>query len=66
MSDPKIDVVLDFLKEYKTRKEIEEKFSLSNTQSFNLLNWLKKSKLIEEVQMRITGRTNRQWFYRKL
>lgn len=60
----KIDKVLEFLKTFRTRKELEAKFTLSNTESYHMINWLKKSKMIDEIQMRVSGKTNRQWYYK--
>lgn len=60
------DQVLRFLKEWRTRKEIEQKFGLSNTSSYNLIRWLLKSKLVESWQIREAGRTNRVWYYRTI
>jgi hypothetical protein len=66
MSNPTTDEILVFMKDFKTRKELEEKFTLSNTQSFRIINWLKKGKYVEEVCMRVSGHTNRVWFYKAL
>ena len=59
-----VNEILEFIKEFKTRKEIEAKFNMSNTQSFRILTWLKKGKYIEEMCVRVTGLTNRQWYYK--
>jgi Fe2+ or Zn2+ uptake regulation protein len=65
MSDVKVDEVLEFLKERKTRNEIREKFDLSYTTSYNLLHWLKDAKFIEEVNISISGHQNRVSFFKK-
>jgi len=71
-----IDEVLKFLNKWKTRKAVEAKFGLSNTQSFHLIQGLKKRKLIEELNVRMsktereknntmyTHYTNRVWLYK--
>ncbi len=64
MSELNINKVLEYLKKFRTRKEIEKKFNLSNTESYHLVTWLKKSKLIEEEFIRVSGKTNRQWLYK--
>jgi len=64
MSDVKVEVLLEYLKDFKTRKQIEAEFDMSNTQSFRLLTWLKKGNYIEEMCVRVTGLTNRQWYYK--
>lgn len=63
---PSTDEVLEFLNTYRTRKEVEEKFDLSNTESYNLLKWLRKAKLIKKMNIRVSGKTNRTWYYVKL
>jgi len=63
-SEPKTDEVLKYLVKERTRKELEEKFSLSNTQSYHLINWLKKAKLVIEERRRVANQTNWQWFYK--
>jgi len=66
MAEPTTDEVLTFMIKYKTRKQLEEKFGLSNTQSYHLIRWLIKSRHIEEICMRETGRTNRVWYYKTI
>lgn len=61
---PVVEDVLAFLKSFKTRKEIQEKFNMSDTQVYHLLRWLKKSRSIEEIPMRVAGVTNRVVFYK--
>lgn len=56
--------VSEFLSSYKTRKEIEERFELSNTQSHHLIQWLRKSKCLDEICIRVSGKTNRVWYYK--
>jgi len=48
-----VDEVLDFLKEPKSRKEIEINFTLSNSESWHLVKWLEKANLVT-VMPRIT------------
>ena len=57
--------VLDFLSECKTRKEIEEKFKLSNTESFHLIRWFLKSGAIESFCIKQSGVRNRVWYYKR-
>ena len=60
-----IDAVLKFLSTYRTRKEIEEKFKLHNTESYHLVKWLIKANLLEEMNIPVKGKTNRVWYYKK-
>jgi predicted transcriptional regulator len=61
-----IDKVLKFLSAYKTRKEIEKKFKLSNTESYHLVKWLLKAGLIEKISMPVEKKTNRVWYYKSI
>ena len=70
-----VNKVLIFLTEYKTRKELEERFKLSNTESYHLLKWLVKAKFAEEVNLPVSSgerternlnKTNRVWYYRTI
>lgn len=56
--------VLEFLQTWRTRKQIEEEFNLSNTESFNLLRWLKKANEIEEKRLKIENHQNKAVFYK--
>ncbi len=62
---PKIDDVLAYLSVWRTRHQIQEEFSLSNTESYNLINWLKKRNDILESKLRVEGHQNKCWFYKK-
>lgn len=68
MSDANVLEVVKFLETFRTRKEIEENFGLSNTQSYNLIRWLLKGGYIEEYKVRLPdvdefNSTNRVWVY---
>lgn len=56
---------MDFLVEPKQRWEIEKKFHLSNTQSYNLVKWMRNAKLIIESNMIAEGKGGRIWLYQK-
>lgn len=64
MAEIKVSEALDFLSNWKTRKELEDKFCISNSSSFRLLRWLKKGRYIEEKKLFIKGHNNKQWFYK--
>jgi len=60
-----VEEVLDFLSEYKSRKEIREKFGLSNSESWHLVRWLEKANLIDVTnRIPIVGVPNRLKLYR--
>jgi len=61
---PETKEFLEFLAEYRTREEIEKKFDISETQSYHLLKWAERAKLIKPMQLRVAGKTNRMWYYR--
>jgi hypothetical protein len=56
--------VLAFLEKPKRRREVEEEFHLSNTQSYNLIQWLKNGKFIKERCFSVAG-NGKVWMYRK-
>lgn len=61
----KVEEVLEFLKEPKSRKEIEEKFGLSNSESWHLVKWLEKGGYIEDLgNIPIAGQPNRIKLYK--
>jgi len=60
------DKVLKFLSVWKTRKEIEEKFKLSNTESYHLVKWLLKAGFAEEMNMPVENKTNKVWYYKAI
>jgi len=66
MSRYEVDDVLKFLTELKSRKQIMEKFSLSNSESWHLVRWLEKANLIECIRTPIGGFPNRIKLYRTL
>lgn len=66
MADVETNKVLEYLKEYHTRRELMENFSLSGTESYNLLKWMLKMSMIERMWWRVSGKTNRMCFYRVL
>lgn len=61
----KVDEVLEYLKNAKSRQELQEKFGLSNSESWHLVKWLEKAGLIEDLgNIHIAGRPNRLKLYR--
>ena len=56
--------VLEFLKDWKTKKQLCERFNLSNTESFHLIRWLISGGMVEDWQLKRTGLRNRMWYYR--
>jgi hypothetical protein len=66
MSGDKTKEILSFLTIWKTRKQVEDKFNLSNSESFHILRWLEKGKYITKKQLCLEKQTNRQWFYQSL
>lgn len=61
----KISIVLEYLRSPKRRSDVEEKFSLSNTQSYNLLKWMRNANLIEESKSTVAGKGGIVWTYSK-
>lgn len=60
-----INEVLEFLKNPKSRKEMEEKFGLSNSESWHLLNWLTKGNYIDDLgRIPVAGQPNRMKLYK--
>ena len=59
-----VDEALVFLKDWKTRKEIEQHFDLGNTASYNLVKGLLKSGYIVSRELKVAHKTNRTWFYK--
>jgi len=59
-----VEEVLEFLNTWKTKRQLSEKFNLSNTESFNLIRWLVKGRKVESWQLKKTGVRNRMWYYR--
>ena len=64
ISQAPINEVLSFLKTWKERKEVEKQFNLSNTQSYNLLKWMRNARLIDEVSASAGGRGGIIWQYK--
>lgn len=66
--DIPVDVVLDFLSEWKTTDEVREKFGFSNSQWFHFKRWLLKGKYIETCKGNylIKGQHNKVFMYRRL
>jgi len=59
--------VLQYLEEFKDRREIERKFELNNMQSWKLTRWLTKAKLVEVLKGKVEGKKCKvTFFYRKL
>jgi hypothetical protein len=63
---PEPKEVLEFLKDYHTREEIEKKFIISESQSYHLIKWLENARMIKPMQMRVANKTNRVWYYRAI
>ena len=62
-----IPEVLEFLKDWRTRKEVTEKFKLSNTQSQHLMEWLKKAKLVQYCKGNYNNKsTNKTYLYKTI
>lgn len=58
--------VLDFLTEFKTRQDIEEKFLISKLRAWRMIKWYKKINLISEVK-KFDKKNNRfKPFYKKI
>jgi hypothetical protein len=55
MPDVPVKDVIEYLAEPRTRAELREHFSLSNTQSWHLVCWLKKARLISTVERVVNG-----------
>lgn len=51
MSDVSVDVYLEYLQTWKTRKEICSYFNLSYTECYHMLQWLVKAKLIQKKEV---------------
>lgn len=62
------DQILEFLSEWKTRREFEAEFSFSNTESYNMINWLLKAKYIVRVKgtYGLTKSTNKLFLYKRV
>ena len=61
----KTDDVLAFLCEWKSRKELEVQFGLSNSESWHLVRWLGKANLIDTAErIPVAGKPNRINLYR--
>lgn len=62
------EAVLNYLSEWRSSRQIREKFDLSNTSFYRLLRWFKKAKLVEVYSC--TGvekhKTNRTFLYKKI
>ncbi len=73
-----VDEVLKYLSEWRSTKEIREKFSLSNSEFFHLQRWLIKAKLAEKckgmglnekstkigLSGELKNKQNRTWLYK--
>lgn len=65
--DIKVDDVLEYLSDWKTTKDVREKFNLSNSQWHHLKRWLIKGKFIEHCKGNIINtKTNRTIVYKRL
>ena len=61
----KIDEVLEFLKENKSRRELMDHFDLSNSESWHLCRWLEKADLVSVTnRVYVKGVPNRIKLYR--
>ena len=61
----KVDDVLEFLANPKTRQEVALKFELSNSESWHLMRWLEKGKYVEvHKRIPIAGKPNRVTIYK--
>jgi hypothetical protein len=64
ISQAPLNEVLSFLKTWKERKEVEKQFNLSNTQSYHLINWMKKARLVDELCEKAKNRGGLVWTYK--
>jgi len=63
--DIKIDEILEYLDEPRTRQEVQKKFNLNNMKSHKLLRWMLAGKFIECFSARIEnkiGQKNKFYF----
>ena len=63
MTRPKVDEVLEFLNDWRTNRDIQNKFNFSHNEWKNYRNWLKKAKLIRQSNVPIPGNTNTAYLY---
>jgi len=64
---PEVDVLLEFLSEWKTCKEVRAKFDMSNTEFFNFFKWLIRIEAVQKVRGTIIpGHTNKSYLYKKV
>lgn len=68
MVDLNVEDVLFFLSEWRTRKELEARFLLTNTESFNYLRWLENGGYITCIRgnYATNRRTNKLYLYKKV
>jgi len=68
MSDVKIDDFLNYLKEWRSSKEIRGFFNLSNSEFYHLIKWCTKGKYIEKYSGSGVepGKTNRSYLYKAI
>lgn len=67
MEQYKIEDVLEFLSELRSRQEIAEKFELSPNESWHLVRWLEKGKYVRvHKRVPIEGRSRRMLLYKRL
>ena len=64
MERPTDQQIVNFLSEFRTRKEIMEKFNLSNTQSFLELQRLKKAERLDSMKKPVPGKKQRLFCYK--
>jgi len=59
-----VEEVLAYLEHEHSRQDIAEKFGLSNSESWHLVRWLEKAKLVKMKDwVHIEGRSPRQKYY---
>ena len=61
-----VNEFLDYLKDWKTSREIRKHFELSNSGFYHLIKWCKKTNLIENYSSVGVekGKTNRSHLYK--
>ena len=66
MSSDNVDEILDYLSEWRTSKEIRERFDYTNARWFKVSRWLLKGNFIERCSTLLNNKTNRVYVFRRM
>lgn len=61
-----LEIFLEYLTEWRSSKQIKEKFNMSNSNFFRMIRWCKKGNYVESQSCGgiEPGKTNRTWLYK--